>query len=35
MNSNLGDNKLFLNKGNFKFEDITESAGETKFCSTA
>ncbi|MEN9415841.1 MAG: hypothetical protein RLZ62_2145, partial [Bacteroidota bacterium] len=22
MTSNLGDNRLFLNKGNFKFEDI-------------
>ncbi len=25
--SNLGENKLFLNKGNWKFEDITKSAG--------
>jgi enediyne biosynthesis protein E4 len=27
LTSNMGDNKLFINKGNWKFEDITESAG--------
>ncbi|TAK41864.1 MAG: VCBS repeat-containing protein, partial [Saprospiraceae bacterium] len=27
LTSNLGPNKLFLNKGNFQFEDITQSAG--------
>lgn len=25
--SNMGENKLFLNKGNFRFEDITKAAG--------
>ena len=25
--SNLGDNKLYLNKGNFKFQDISKTAG--------
>ncbi|MCE2822638.1 MAG: VCBS repeat-containing protein, partial [Saprospiraceae bacterium] len=36
MTSNLGDNKLFLNKGNLTFEDISEKAGVkgSKFWST-
>ena len=36
LTSNMGDNKLFLNKGNWKFEDITDKAGVagTKIWST-
>jgi enediyne biosynthesis protein E4 len=27
LTSNMGENKLFINKGNFKFEDVTDKAG--------
>lgn len=36
LTSNMGDNKLYHNKGNFEFEDITQKAGVagTRFWST-
>jgi enediyne biosynthesis protein E4 len=36
LTSNMGDNKLYLNRGNFRFEDVTEQAGVAgkKFWST-
>jgi len=36
LTSNMGDNKLYLNRGNFQFEDVTEQAGVAgkKFWST-
>ena len=30
LTANLGANKLFINKGNFQFEDVSESAGITE-----
>lgn len=36
LTSNQGDNKLYINKGNWQFEDVTETAGVkgTKYWST-
>ncbi|HMX40937.1 MAG TPA: VCBS repeat-containing protein, partial [Saprospiraceae bacterium] len=36
LSSNLGDNKLYLNRGDFRFEDVSEQAGVAgkKFWST-
>ncbi|MCW5922001.1 MAG: VCBS repeat-containing protein [Saprospiraceae bacterium] len=36
LTSNMGENKLYLNKGSFQFEDVTEQAGVggSKFWST-
>jgi len=36
LSSNMGENKLYLNRGNFQFEDITSKAGVagTRFWST-
>jgi hypothetical protein len=32
--SNLGSNKLYLNKGNFKFDDISKTVEGSKSWST-